>query len=126
MKVEHRQDRAFFAGDGVETLKLKAAISKRIGPDLVRAEGRNRFSVSADSLPRILDLIEGFEEFAEDARDIRNAANAHECARIKALAILKVEDEGSPIPPWDSILDHDQAVAVHIMTLDGLLGDLSV
>ncbi|MBA7584203.1 hypothetical protein ES708_26156 [subsurface metagenome] len=49
-------------------------------------------------------------------------ASRHEEASIKAAEILDGENEGSPIAPWHSILDHFQAIAVNVMTLKGLRG----
>lgn len=122
LTTSERDGRFFVSGKGTEFLRCKAAIVGRLGSSSVHHEGRECFSFSANSLAAVADLLgDGLTE-ESGARAVLSSIEGHSEARNRVLQILAEADEGSPIAPWDSILDHLQAVAVNAMCVPGLRG----
>ena len=122
MEIKESEGCLHFSGKGVEVLRLKSDIAARIGSDLVQTRGRDRFSIPLESLSLVSDLLPYIEASQSLINRIQHNDSLHKEASKIAEDILKNEDEGNPIPPWKSVLDHYQSVAVNIMTLKGLKG----
>jgi SNF2 family DNA or RNA helicase len=120
--VKTNHDRFFVTGTGLEFLRIKSLIASRIGAEVVRPEGRDHFSIPIECLGAVADLIPPIGSAEETVERIRKETTLHEQARLKCLEIVDNEDEGHPSPPWDTILDYLQAVAVNAMTQKGLKG----
>ena len=119
---EEKDGRFFVYGKGMVYLKCKSAVGARVGSDAVRHEGRECFSFSSNFLSAVADLLTDVLENESQIRSVLNSIESHAEACRRALQIIEEQSEGSPIPPWDSILDHLQAVAVNAMCVPGLRG----
>jgi SNF2 family DNA or RNA helicase len=120
MKVKIQESEVEITADGLEFLRLKTELSKRIG-SIVRFTTRTAH-VPLSSLPLIKDLLH-LENVDADPINARIASfELHATAREKAREILEQDiNEGLP-EKWSSTLDPAQATAVNVMTLPSLLG----
>jgi len=110
-------------GNGMELLKLKTALSKRLGHESVHSIDSKSFSLSllaATAASNVFVDICGFvpTEIQEEER----VFTAHESARKLAMAGVLENQITSLESPWDNVLDPAQAVAVSAMITNGLLG----
>lgn len=69
-----------------------------------------------------MDILPPAASAEEVVERIRKETKLHEQARLACIEIVINEDEGHPTQPWDTILDHLQAVAVNAMIQEGLKG----
>lgn len=122
MEVQEKDDRLFISGKGTEFLRLKSSVAAKVGPALVRSEGRECFSIPMTSLALAIDVLSSSGIDQNLINRVERETVAHQDARNRSLLILQNDDEGSPLPHWDSVLDHLQAVAVNVMSLPGLKG----
>lgn len=104
---------------GMELLKLKTELSKRLGSKLRVEQAVLIFPLN--SLPLVEDL------FPEDQRpkeinDVLQKYEAHRVARRVALEALQNETVGDIPPSWLEKLDPAQAYAVSAMIVSDLLG----
>jgi SNF2 family DNA or RNA helicase len=120
--IEVVSNRLFISGSGIEFLKTKAQIAMRINPELLISEGRGRFSLPTEVISSVSDLLPIENKLSPEIALFDKVDQGHREARKRAIEIIAEGDEGSLCQPWPEVLDHLQAVAVNVMTLDGLKG----
>lgn len=119
MKLYVVADAARVECSGLELLKLKTALSARLGGALKAEKSALVFPLNA--LPLVQDLLAPLEK-APEIFDILRTYELHAKAREKALAIVETKStEGVP-EDWVLRLDPAQAYAVAAMTTPNLLG----
>lgn len=120
MKVSLESGEVMISASGMEFLKLKSEIGRRLG-NLQKA-GKDVIIVPASALPMIEDLLNDEARQTGAIRDQIEAFGRHGIARGKAIQI--VEDGGEEGVPsnWSQTLDPAQATAVAAMTLPDILG----
>ena len=119
MNVRVEKDKIYIECTGLELLKLRTHLAKRIGSQLILGKDFIAFSLSA--LPIVSDLIGGAHKDGE----VENALERfkrHEAARIRALEIVELNEQTALSGNWNNILEPAQASAVGAMTVSGLLG----
>lgn len=105
---------------GMQLLKLKTEIGKRIGERLKATKDTITFPVS--TLPLVKDLLEDKVENDGAFRSHLKVFADHGIARDRALQIVDNGGaEGIPTK-WIEVLDPAQATAVSAMALPGILG----
>jgi SNF2 family DNA or RNA helicase len=120
MKVSIENQEVTIVSSGMEFLKLKTEINRRLGD--VGYSTRDRIKIPLSTLPMIKDLLTLDPSSSEEARKYLESFAAHSIARSKALEIL-AEDIGIGLPErWSNVLDPAQATAVSAMTQPNLLG----
>jgi len=120
MKINIDAGEATITASGMEFLKLKSEIGRRLGT--LQKSGKNTIIIPASTLPLIQDLLD--EEAKNDncVRSCLEASERHCAAREKALRLVEEGcDKGIPAK-WLEILDPAQATAVTAMTLPDILG----
>lgn len=120
MKISIDNGEATILVSGMQFLKLKTEIGKRIG-NLQKA-GKDAITVPASALPLIQDLLDDEAKNDDGVRSHLEAFECHRVARDRGLRI--VEDGGAEGVPakWIEVLDPAQATAVAAMTLPDILG----
>lgn len=120
MKITISDGEATILISGMQFLKLKTEIGKRIGK--IRKTGKDTITIPASVLPLIQDLLDDEAKCNDSVKSHLNAFKHHYIARDRALRI--VEDGGTEGVPakWLEVLDPAQATAVAAMTLQDILG----
>jgi SNF2 family DNA or RNA helicase len=120
MKISIQDAEATILVSGIQFLKLKTEIGKRIG-NLQKA-GKNAITVPVSALPLIQDLLDDEASNDNRVRSHLGVFERHRIARERALQI--VEGDGAEDVPgkWIEVLDPAQATAVAAMTLPDILG----
>lgn len=110
-------------GDGMQLLRLKASLSKFLGHEQVRTLSAKSFSLSLVSAVAASSI---FEEICgvipkELSQEVGLYAQ-HELARADAMKGVLENEILTLEPPWPSILDPAQAIAVTAMVRPQLFG----
>jgi SNF2 family DNA or RNA helicase len=120
MKISINNGEATILVSGIQFLRLKTEIGKRIGNR--RKTGKDTITVPVSALPLIQDLLDDDAKNKKTVRSHLNAFERHHIARTRALqAVEDVGAEGVPAK-WIEVLDPAQATAVAAMTLPDILG----
>lgn len=119
MKLHIVADEARVECSGLELLKIKTALSVRLGEVLKTEKAALVFPLNA--LPLIQDVIAPLEK-APEISDILRTYELHAEAREKALAIVEAKSGEGVSEDWMLCLDPAQAYAVAAMVTPNLLG----
>jgi SNF2 family DNA or RNA helicase len=120
MEVFISLDRVTIAAKGMELLKLKSAIWKRIGS--LSSTTADSISFPLASLILVKDILETDPKVRDDIANSLSPFNSHEVARKKVLANLKSGSTAGVSSEWLDLLDPAQATAVSAMISDDILG----
>lgn len=120
MKINIDTGEVTISASGIEFLKLKSEIGRRIGT--LQKSGKNTIVIPTSVLPLIQDLID--EETKNDicVRSFLEALERHSAAREKALRLIDAGNDKNLPAKWLEILDPAQVIAVAAMTLPDILG----
>lgn len=119
MKIAIGAGEATVSSSGMQFLRLKSEILKRLGT--VCRSGQDFVVIPASALPVIKDLI-GDEANREEVKAVLDDFERHRLAREQAMRIVESESSGELPERWSEILDPAQASAVAAMTMPGMLG----
>lgn len=119
MKVSTLSNEVRIECSGMELLKLKTELSKRLGGRL-RVE-QSILVFPLNSLPLVQDLL-GPGEKPKEIADVLQKYEMHAHARAIALAALDEKTIANVPEAWINQLDPAQAYAVSAMVTPGLLG----
>ena len=119
MKVRLEDDRVYVECAGLELLKLKTQLAKRISASLT--SGKNFIAFPLSSLVLVEDLI-GHAEVDKSVENALGRFKRHEAARVKSLEIIERNDQPFLSGNWNNVLEPAQASAVAAMTVPDLLG----
>jgi SNF2 family DNA or RNA helicase len=119
MRVRIDNDRVRIDSAGLELLKLKAEITKRIGS--IMASGKDFISFPISSLSLVEDII-SHDDSDDSVRNALRQFQLHEDARKKALEVISANKPPSLQGIWTDILEPAQATAVEAMVVPNLLG----
>ncbi len=120
MKVFLKNQDIEITATGIEFLKLKTEINKRLGN--VKLSKPGTINIPVSTLPLIEDLLSQEAKSMEDIKKCLQRFKAHSIARLKAIEIIEQNiNDGLP-ERWSSVLDPAQATAVAAMTIPDLLG----
>ncbi len=120
MKVNINNGEATISASGMEFLKLKSEIGRRIGT-LQKSE-KNTIIIPASTLPLIQDLLDEATKNDICVRSCLEALERHRAARERALRLIEEGSNKSIPAKWLEILDPAQVIAVAAMTLPDILG----
>ena len=120
MQVSINSGEATIFVSGMQFLKLKSEIGRRIGS--LQKTGKDMIIIPVSALPLIQDLLNSEAMNNDGVKNHLEAFERHKSSRDRALQIVEDGDaEGIP-SKWVEILDPAQATAVAAMTLPGILG----
>lgn len=119
MKLEIRDQLLRIECVGIELLKLKSSLARRLGNGLI--SGRDFVAFPLAAMPLVEDLIPGMCSDSPVA-DALFRYRRHSEAREKALELIESGETTDMPPDWSGILEPAQALAVAAMTVGGLLG----
>jgi SNF2 family DNA or RNA helicase len=120
MKITIDSSKVKIEASGLEFLKLKAEITKRLGS--IQTSGKDFISFPESSLYLVEDLVNPTAEGINQIESIKEKFQLHGLARIKALEIIESNDIVEVPETWAQTLDPLQATAVSAMVLRGLFG----
>ncbi len=120
MKVSLESGEVTISASGMEFLKLKSEIGRRLGN--LQKTGKDVIIIPASALPMIEDLLNDEAKQTEAIRDQIEAFGRHGLARGKAIQIVEAGGEEGVPSNWSQTLDPAQATAVAAMTLPDILG----
>lgn len=127
MKIDLIKGRIHIEGKGVTLLHLKAKISQAILAENIRHEGIGKFSISADRVHTITDmLLQSSGEISKAAKELllsqRSNLVGHLSARNEVYQILEKAECVTGDEFWDEQLDPQQGIAVNALCVPGLGG----
>jgi len=120
MKISIDSDEATILVSGMQFLKLKTEIGKRIGN--LRKTGKDTITVPTSALSLIQDLLDEEAKSEDGVRSHLEAFERHRIARDRALQIVEDGSTESVPARWIEVLDPAQATAVAAQTLPDILG----
>jgi SNF2 family DNA or RNA helicase len=120
MKVQILNNEVEITASGIEFLKLKTEIAKRIG-DISRSN-QSSIILPISAMPLIADLLTSEARELDAVKKHIGSFEEHARAREKALEIVEQNINNGLTSDWEEILDPAQATAVKAMTLPGILG----
>lgn len=120
MKITIDSSNVKIEASGLEFLKLKTEITKRLGS--IQTSGKDFILFPESSLYLVEDLVTPTAEGINQIESIKGKFQSHDLARKKALEIIESNDILEVLEAWVQILDPLQATAVSAMILPGLLG----
>jgi len=120
MKISIDSGEATIFVSGMQFLKLKTEIGKRIGS--LQKTGKDAITVPASALSLIQDLLDDDVKNDDGVKKQLEAFERHRVARNKALQVVEDGGEAGVPPKWIEVLDPAQSTAVAAMTLPDILG----
>lgn len=120
MKLDIDSGKATISVSGMQFLKLKSEIEKRIGK-LLKA-GKDRIIVPVSALAQIRDLLDDEAKSSHIVKSHLELSERHCTARECALQIVERGSNDGVPAKWVGVLDPAQATAVAAMTLPDILG----
>lgn len=120
MKITIDSGNVKIQASGLEFLKLKTEIIKRLGG--VQTTEKDSISFPESSLYLVEDLVSPTAEGIKQIQAIKAKFKGHDLARRTALEILESNDVVGVTESWVETLDPLQATAVSAMVLPELLG----
>lgn len=120
MQLEINLETAKISANGIEFLKLKTEVRRRLGNNCTTTS--NSVTVPISSLSFIEDLLDEKAINQEPVSSILHRYSAHQEARKLVLENLKAGLTVGVSDEWTKLLDSAQSVAVSAMITEGILG----
>ena len=120
MQLEINTEFVKIFANGIELLKLRTEIRRRLGDACTAAP--NSVTLPISSLPLILDLLDGNLVTQECVASVVHRYDAHQNARRVVLDNIQAGLTVGVSSEWAYLLDSAQSVAVSAMITDGILG----
>lgn len=120
MKISIAGGEATISVSGIQFLKLKSEIGKRLG-GLVKT-GKDSISIPSSALPLIEDLFDVATKEEDAVRRLLTTFADHGIAKDRALRIVEGNNTDNVPSHWMETLDPAQATAVAAMAMPDILG----
>jgi len=120
MEIKIENQEVTISASGIEFLRLKTEVYKRMGELSYTINNQIKFPVSSLSL--IEDLLNKEEKSIPEVSSYLNVFNLHATGRIRALSLVEQGLSDGVNNTWLGLLDPAQATAVSAMVTPNILG----
>lgn len=120
MEVQIQNNEVKISAAGMELLRLKTEIARRLGD--VSESGASFVKLPISAIPLISDLLSMEAKEIDGIKKYLTSFETHAQARQEALNIVEQNFIAGLPQDWLNVLDPAQATAVKAMTLPGILG----